>query len=96
MKAKVIPNRPYELSEHIIVYPEWHVGNETLVPGTLFKIKDDRRIYKFRQYVNNTALDVQWIDCWATDTGEFKSVVASRFKTVYKGKYVKKSRSSTK
>jgi hypothetical protein len=91
LRARTKPNKPYGLSDHIHVYDEWTIGKDMLTLGTLFKVKEERGTYKFRQYVDNTALDIQWIDCWSMETGEFRSFVASRFKSIYKGKYVKKS-----
>lgn len=77
---------PYSDNKNIIVkYYLEHNGN-LIEEGTKIKFKDDRGVYRFRQYVDNTELDIQWIDCMDDLTGEFRSFVSSRLKGPLKEK----------
>ena len=95
-KKSVEAIAPYNHNPNIIVTDHMYHGGELIVVGTKIKFSNDRGVYKFRQHVDNTSLDVQWIDCMDDQTGEFRSFVASRLKGLLKEKKkrVKKSTSA--
>jgi hypothetical protein len=48
-------------------------GKDVIEPGDKIKIKRKQGTYAFRCLAHNITLDVRWIDCKDTLTGEWKS-----------------------
>ena len=85
-RKKAYDLTPYNHNPAIVVKDHVYHGQDRIEVGTKIKFKDDRGVYKFRQHVDNTELDIQWIDCMDVNTGEFRSFVASRLKGPLKEK----------
>lgn len=63
---------------------ELKFGRETIVPGTLIHIKNDRSVYRFAKlvvYVDpETGDQREWIDCMNVTLGSFYSFYVSRIR----------------
>ncbi|QIN94633.1 hypothetical protein PP460_gp170 [Streptomyces phage Muntaha] len=73
---------------------EYQFGNDTLVPGTKFRIKYMRGEFKFRCFARNTRTGAEWIDCLEGDAA-FRSFRADRIQRVVKPKRPRRKKASS-
>lgn len=76
----------YHNREDICVQFELKFGDETIVPGTILKIKNQHGTFKFRCLAHNIYTDVTWLDAIDLKTGEWRSFYVGRIKNVVKPK----------
>ena len=85
-KPGVAINEPYSHNDDISVYYELKFEKDIIKPGDLLKFKNVRGTFRFIKWVHNLHLDVTWVDCMDTASGEWKSMYISRIKGVVKPK----------
>lgn len=78
---KIDPGR-HGFNPDIVVFWELEFDKNIMVPGTKFKIKNDRATYVFDCFAHNTKLDISWVDARSLDTGEFKSFRLEKIKGI--------------
>jgi len=83
---------PYWSNPNVSIVYELQWGRETIVPGTLIKIKNDRSQYRFTRLVVDSETGKEWIDCMNVSLGGFYSFYVDRIKDlVHKRSRVKKN-----
>ncbi len=85
-KAIKVTKLRHGFNTDIAIFWELEFGKDVLVPGTKFKIKNDRNIYIFDCFAHNTKLDISWVDARCVETGEFRSFRVDKIKSVVKNK----------
>jgi hypothetical protein len=59
---------------------------DVIKPGDQIKFKNIKSLYTFIHMAHNEKLDVTWIDCRDSATGEYRSFYVDRLKTVVRAK----------
>lgn len=78
---------PYATAEgKVVVYYEFPLGREIVVPGDKIRIKNRRGFYIFRRLAHNVEQNIQWIDCYEAISGKYHAVYPDKVKSVYRPK----------
>lgn len=85
-KMKSVPKPPFWMFDHIHVFYELTFGKDVIRPGDKIKIKSIHGEFKFQKWVQNSKIDVAWIDCMDVKTGEFRSFRIEDLKSLIKPK----------
>jgi hypothetical protein len=85
-QKKVYEYVPYSMNPDITVYYELPFMKDVIKPGDQIKFKNIKSIYTFIHMAHNEKLDVTWIDCRDSATGEYRSFYVDRLKTVVRAK----------
>jgi hypothetical protein len=73
---------------------EYQLGNDTLVPGTKFRIKHKRGEFKFRCIAKNKRTGAEWVDCMEIGAA-FRSFPIDQIQRVVKPKRPRRKRASS-
>ncbi len=83
---------PLYCNEDIYVYFELPFNKDTIVPGTVLKIKNTRGTFRYLRHAHNAKLDTTWIDTLSMKTFAFHSFRIDKIKCVVKPKRSYKKR----
>ena len=86
MKRRQKEYIPYNDNENIHVFYELNFKKDVIKPGDKIVFKNVRGVFFFQQFVTNSKLDVQWIDCREMATMQYRSFYVDRLKGVYRAK----------
>jgi len=93
-KKKVEITQPYEYNPSIYVAYELEFGRDTMKPGDIIRIKNQRGTYKFFKVVHNAEKDVTWVDVMSTKDGQFRSFYVDRIKLIVRPKRSRRKKQS--
>lgn len=78
---------PYHLNPDI-VFIDLYFKGQLIKPGTLLRVKHDRKTYIFERMCCNTRLNTEWVDLRCQENGDWLSVRPDKIS----GLVVKRSR----
>lgn len=78
--------RAYEGRDDIAVQYEMEHNGDLIKPGTVIKMKNMAKTFKFRCLAHNIKLDSTWIECIDNTTGEWRAFRVDKLKGVVKPK----------
>lgn len=88
-RKNAIPETPEYYLNPDITFIDLYIKKELITPGTLLRVKNDRRVYVFQRMCYNSRLDKEWIDLRSQENGDWLSVRPDRIRGVH---IAKKSR----
>ena len=77
-------SKPFNHNYNIILFYEWDLGKDTIVPGDKILFKNTRGKFTFIKAVENRDLGVTWIDCLEDKTHMFRSFYVDKLKSKVK------------
>lgn len=83
----------YATHPDIVAEFEYEFGRDTLVPGTMIRIKHKRGEFKFRCIARNTRTGAEWLDC-LEGTAAFRSFRLDQIQRVVKPKRPRRKKAS--
>ena len=84
--SALLSEEPEYLNPHVLVSYELPFGRDTLKPGDIVRIKNDRGRYRFTRVATNTEKAVTWIDCHDIASGTFRSFYVESIKCIERPK----------
>lgn len=85
-RKKVEVLEPYWYNEDIHLLYELKHGSETILPGTMVRIKSERIPFRFDRLVVNSKTGVEWIDVYDTQFGGWRSFYTSQLMGTFTAK----------
>lgn len=93
-KKKVIEQEPYNYNDNIFVSYEFPFGRDTMKPGDILKIKNQRGKFRFLKVAHHAGKDVTWVDVMNVDNGQFHSFYIDRVKLIVRPKKSRRKKQS--
>lgn len=82
-----ITEDPYPTADgKVVVYYEFPLGKEVVVPGDKIRIKNQRGFFIFKRLAHHLEKNVQWVDCYEEIGGKYRAFYVDRVKSVYRPK----------
>lgn len=91
-KPNNVDKIPLYCNQDIYVYFELPFNKDTIVPGTILKIKNTRGTFRYLRHAHNAKLDTTWIDVVSVQRFSYHSFHIDKIKRIIKPKRSYKKR----